>query len=79
MGSNGDKSNIAISILEEKKNIFKGYQKLFCILMEAIIFSPTVPWHIDPPSYGAAEFFNINSLELLLESFFVIIGTIQII
>ena len=27
-----------------KINIFKRYQKLFCILMVAIIFSPTVSW-----------------------------------
>ena len=36
MGSNREKSNIAIAILETKGN------KIFRILMVAIIFSPTV-------------------------------------
>jgi hypothetical protein len=37
MGSKREKSNIATAI-----TIFKGKQKLFRILMVAIIFSPTV-------------------------------------
>jgi hypothetical protein len=42
MGSNREKSNIAIAILE-KLPFIKGNKKLFRILMVAIIFSPTVP------------------------------------
>ena len=41
MGSNREKFNIAIVILENY-HFFKGYQKLFRILMVAIIFWPTL-------------------------------------
>ena len=41
MESNREKSNIAIAILE-KLSFLKGEQKLFRILMVAIIFSSTV-------------------------------------
>ena len=41
MGSNREKSNISIAILE-KLPFLKGNKKIFRILRAAIIFSPTV-------------------------------------
>ena len=51
MGSNREKSNIAEAILK-KITIFKEQQKLFLILMVAIIFSSTVVYLtiITPPT-----------------------------
>ena len=41
MGGNREKSNIDIAIFE-KLPFLRGYQKLFRVLVVAIIFSPTV-------------------------------------